>query len=299
MIKSCSLAESTKKVREGQWACYLRFCKRFKLSPYCSSAHQASLYATFLSKSMVYSSICNYLHAVVYFHNLSGIKPPCLSAAELRTTLLGIKRRSRHNVNVKSPVYPRHLLSMFTAVQSKHELIVYVASLLLFRCLLRVSHVTRSPHELKWSDVTFHGWGITVHVTSSKTNQYGTYTCDIPVSKVPDKRLCVSHWLRLFRKESGCVSQFVFRQDGVRLSYTVFLKTLKALALRARIDVPNLGSHSFRRGGAAFLASLGMPLASIKDRGNWRSSCVFRYLQEPFEAKVSGDKWVASHLSCG
>ena len=171
MIKSCSLAESTKKVREGQWACYLRFCKRFKLSPYCSSAHQASLYATFLSKSMVYSSICNYLHAVVYFHNLSGIKPPCLSAAELRTTLLGIKRRSRHNVNVKSPVYPRHLLSMFTAVQSKHELMVYVASLLLFRCLLRVSHVTRSPHELKWSDVTFHGWGITVHVTSSKTNQ--------------------------------------------------------------------------------------------------------------------------------
>ena len=82
----------------------------------------------------------------------------------------------------------------------------------------------------------------------------------------------------------------MFRQDGVRLSYTVFLKTLKALALRARIDVPNLGSHSFRRGGAAFLASLGMPLASIKDRGNWRSSCVFRYLQEPFEAKVSGDK---------
>jgi hypothetical protein len=37
-------------------------------------------------------------------------------------------------------------------------------------------------------------------------------------------------------------------------------------------------AHSFRRGGSTFALSLNMPLLEVKNRGDWRSNCVERYI---------------------
>ena len=72
---------------------------------------------------------------------------------------------------------------------------------------------------------------------------------------------------------------------------------MKELASRAGVNVPNLGSHSLRRGGATWLSSIGVPLEAIKDRGDWRSSCVEKYVREQWDVKLLRDQRVASMLS--
>ena len=53
-----------------------------------------------------------------------------------------------------------------------YDLCFWCAFLTCFRCLLRVSHVTDSHLCLTKSCFVFHGWGVLVTVSKSKTIQY-------------------------------------------------------------------------------------------------------------------------------
>ena len=297
LYKSRSVSASTMKARVGQWECYLRFCHKYSFSPYPCTPHRAALYASHLATYMVYTSICNYLHAVIFYHKLHGHPPPVLRDSELRMTLQGIRRAESRVKNVKSPIFPQHLRAMGGVVESKLDLVVFVASLFLFRCLLRVSHVIASPHEVRWSDLQFHSWGVAVTVRLSKTNQFGENIQVIPVCDARRSLLSLSYWLKRFLASSKCDTVFVFRQYGFVLTCGSFSSKLKELASRAGVNVPNLGSHSLRRGGATWLSSVGVPLEAIKDRGDWRSSCVEKYVREQWDVKLLRDQRVASMLS--
>ena len=103
-------------------------------------------------------------------------------------------------------------------MESKLDLVVFVASLFLFRCLLRVSHVIASPHEVRCSDLQFHSWGVAVTVRSSKTNQFGENVRVIPVCDARRSLLSLSYWLKRFLASSKCDTVFVFRQYGFVLT---------------------------------------------------------------------------------
>lgn len=55
--------------------------------------------------------------------------------------------------------------------------------------------------------------------------------------------------------------------------------------MKAHISA-RLTSHSFRRGGASFLLSSGIPLSQIKERGGWKSNCVITYVSDPLYVRV-------------
>ena len=112
LYKSRSVSASTMKARVGQWECYLRFCHKYSISPYPCTPHRAALYASHLATYMVYTSICNYLHAVIFYHKLHGHPPPVLRDSELKMTLQGIRRAESRVKNVKSPIFPQHLRAM-------------------------------------------------------------------------------------------------------------------------------------------------------------------------------------------
>lgn len=57
-----------------------------------------------------------------------------------------------------------------------------------------------------------------------------------------------------------------------------------------------LTSHSFRRGGASFLASVGIPLNQIKIRGGWKSDCVKKYICEPLSVHVRRELSVSKNF---
>ena len=53
------------------------------------------------------------------------------------------------------------------------------------------------------------------------------------------------------------------------------------LLRRALPDVPNINTHSFRRGGATALASAGIPAHIIQIMGRWQSNAFIKYIEIP------------------
>lgn len=111
---------------------------------------------------MKYSSIVTYYQAVVFYHKLFGFRVPLLSDFRLKYILAGIQREPGKSKCPMDPFSSNHLKKLYFAVNLDFDLdfFIWVACLILFRSLLRVSHVVVSPHALKRSDVSFKSWGL-------------------------------------------------------------------------------------------------------------------------------------------
>ena len=66
-------------------------------------------------------------------------------------------------------------------------------------------------------------------------------------------------------------------KNGKGLSYSEFNSEFKNLIKKSKIQ-GNFASHSLRRGGTTTLFNVRAPIAYVKDRGQWKSSCVFKYI---------------------
>lgn len=260
----------------------------------CSN-NQLSWYASYLMDFMVYTSVTNYLQAVIWAHKIRELIPPCVSSVPVKLALAGIKRVGKISTRVREPVTVSMLFKLYSCLDLTRitHVLFWAIALLLFRSLLRVGHVVKSPHNLKCSDVILGEHGFLLRVKSSKTSRVPH---DIPVAKVKDRRLCAFFWLRFWLTNRPKRSVYLFSDKvGNPISYQYFSSMLSQFLSRAGLD-STVTTHSFRHGGASFLASLGVPFSKIKERGGWRSNAVFSYLSEPLDSKIRSDFLVAESL---
>lgn len=159
-----------------------------------------------------------------------------------------------------------------------------------------VSHVTESVHSLKCGDLEPHPWGLMPKVRSSKTHRGGKPLL-LPLCKIPDKRFCPVTWINSLLKGrvlAPCDPLFS-SVLGRRYTYSMFRSLLDKLCQEAGIK-EKFSGHSFRKGGALYLISLGVPLTQVQERGNWKSMCVLRYLSIPVENRISLERVLASQF---
>lgn len=293
-LQQNALAPSTIRARKGQWSTYVKFCKEFNLKTLPCSNRQLSWYITYLERYMVYSSIINYAQAVLLAHRLRNIEPPSVSSHSVKLTLLGVKRRSGSNPNPRAPMTISILRRLYSCLNFnvKFHVLFWAASLLLFRSLLRVSHVVESPHSLRVNDIMWSEEGYNIKVRSSKTSRQARL---IPVNSIITKSLCSVFWLKHWVKLSKLPGNApLFSITGVRaMSYNQFSNFLSRVLAAAHVDV-KISSHSFRQGGASFLSSIGIPLHKIKERGGWKSNAVYLYITENLKDKVLRERLVAA-----
>ena len=290
------MSQSTLKNREMQWGCYLRTCNEYGWLPMPCGVEQACLFVTHLSRTLQYTSILAYYQAVIFFHVCAWLTPVRLSDPVLKATMNGIKRLGPTASKGKDPIFPCHLKEISKAVDYTDiaEYLVFVAALLMFRSLLRVSHVIESAHTLLRSDLLFNETGCVILVRSSKTLQKGAENFCIPISKGRDKSICAARKLRsmvsvLPMKPSAPL----FSAPGVPvLTYSMFAKRFSSLLSKAGVK-GNFASHSLRRGGATFMSMQECDVVDIKDRGRWSSDCVFRYIKPPISHQAKVDRKVA------
>ena len=190
------------------------------------SVTQACSYVTLLSDELAYTTILTYYQSGIFMHVCAGLEPVRCSHPVLLSTLNGIKRSQEHVQKGKDPIFPAHLRSISRSVDKSDYLdsIVFVAALLLFRTLLRVSHVVLSDHTLTKGDVKFNGEGCLIRVNSSKTSKGKGKERFIPVTWSPDKSLCPVLAIKVMLKGSNAPDTsplFVTRQ-GSPLTYSVF-----------------------------------------------------------------------------
>ena len=82
---------------------------------------------------------------------------------------------------------------------------------------------------------------------------------------------------------------FTYREYGtlLPLTYSVFSNNLKVSLDKCGIDSTKYSGHSFRRGGATFAQTCGVPGHYIKLQGDWRSNAYERYLGSSLKCKFA------------
>ena len=170
---------STWKIKTSQWKRYLGFCKLADTTPVPTKLQDMCRYAVHLSKSLKYSTIQNYISAVISLNNYFGYDALYIrSEFAFMMTLSGIRRA----LGDPEPHRPTLLLSDLHAMyqnldfSSPDELCIWSCITLAFRGLLRKSNLVPDSsklkgHFLRRGSVLTYDWGLEIQISSSKTIQ--------------------------------------------------------------------------------------------------------------------------------
>lgn len=273
----------------------------YSLSPIPCSVEQAADYLSFLSLHMKLSSMLVYYQSVKFFHKMFGLSAPSLSHPYLKSILGGVANIPSSRAVPKEPFTPGLLkkLAGVVALELEVHLLTWVAVVIMFRTLLRVSHLTDSEHTLKRSYVKLESWGVVLSIRSTKTLKRGDQPVLLPIVKGRDPLFCPVYWIKyIFYRFPllGQHSPLLSTPKLPKFPYGLFSRVFKLLRQQASIS-GNFSSHSLRRGGASFMADKGLSLQDIKDKGLWKSDVVLRYIVPTLRARKLVDKKFSSFLS--
>ena len=225
-------------------------------------------------------------------HTCQGLDPVTIANPVLKATLKGIGNVEGNVEIPKDSMFPRHLLkiSRIVNLSSELEVLMFTAILFLFRTLLRVSHVVSSEHTTTKGDVMFNENGLLLRVRSAKNLKSKEKALYIPVVKAKDESICPVAWFKYLRSKFGdSPREELFTSVGVPvLSYSNFNRQFKMLIVRAGLN-GNFASHSLRRGGASYMSMKGCRVSEVKERGGWKSDCVYKYICPSLAHKVKVD----------
>ena len=289
-------AESSRKTKSVQIRRYESFCTNHGFTGYPLNRDVLRRYIAFLCKELAYSSIQQYLSAILVYSKMLGNPPESRESLGLLWILGGVRRCKGDFVNSSTGILPEDLLKIkkVLVLSDWEDLNFWVACLLMFRTLLRGSNVFGSEMGLKFEDVEWHPWGVVFRIGKTKTIQFKQYELRIPVAEVKGHKLCLVSILKLLVRYSGTsvgrpLLGWYEKHRFKPASYSWFMSKLKGTCARVGL-VGKFGTHSFRHGGATTLAMIGVSLSQISKRGDWRSMCVLRYLNRPFGNIVVEEK---------
>ena len=240
-------------------------------------------------------------NAISWVQQLAGHRT-IMSSPFVKTTLEGLQRKLAKPKKRKEPITPAMLNEMVRSIgmsPSLSDLRLAASSLLAFAAFLRYDEVSR----LRCCDIQFRQEAMSVHISSSKTDQYrqgdsvmiartGTAACPVAMLEryITAADISLSSELCLFR---GIVS--TKRGERLKLSgslsYTrmreLFLQKLQQLGY----DSKQFSLHSLRAGGATSATNAGVPDRLFKRHGRWKSeSAKDGYIKESEDSLLSVSK---------
>ena len=285
-------ADNTWKARKSQWRRYHLFCEDFRLTPLPAAAETIGLYITFLARKCCYVTICNYVSGVWALHDYWGIPHVDATTFLISSTLRGAKRLLGCESIQAPPLSPKDMGRIWYSMDLNKlcDVQFWCALTIMYRCLLRVSHVVTSPHTMKVKDLRWTDTGMDVTIRSSKVIQFKERVVLVPIVKASGSILCPCDYLRYYISRAG------LKPESALFPYTYsgFSSKLKKTCEQAGL-VGNYTSHSLRRGSATFLSSF-LPLHVIKTYGDWRSWSVLLYISDSYTDRKEKDLLVAERL---
>ena len=140
---------------------------------------------------------------------------------------------------------------------------------------------------------------VLVYVTSSKTNQFMRRSHVIPFSKNSDPALDLySHLRALFsRVKSSPESPVLSFSKTQYINHRTFTEKLKILIKKAGLDPALYSGHSFRRGGASYLYSIGGTTLMVQVLGDWSSQIFTRYLSLSLDDRFEAQELIANNIN--
>ena len=285
-LAEMGVAPTTKSTRLAQSKRYGRFCRKLQLVSYPCSSNQACIYATYLhEEGFAPVSVRNYVSGLWYHQKMLGM-PDFSSDFILKQTLNGIERQLDPSLRVsRYPFSPLDLLRIHALLNFNdiNDVLFWVAVVIGFRCLLRACHMTASQHNIGAAHLKMKDGYIRIEILTSKTNQFGREKFSVFLQDMPGSPWCIRQLIIDLLQDSSPDDPLICRRVGkicFPLTYDELYFRIKSFAFLLGLPADRVSTHSLRHGGSTLLQDLGMPVASIMKKGNWRSSAVRRYLHQ-------------------
>lgn len=273
----------------------------FGYTPAPTTPQTVARYAAFLARTMTHTSILCYMNVVRIIHLEAGFPNPLHDNWYLHTVLRGIKRCRGTPPKQKLPIDPKVLMDIYHHIDLEDSMhaAFWAACLTAFFTFFRKSTLVPKSGAAKDIKVALQKGDLNIgdsvalfSVRHTKTLQFGDRTLDIPVSAIKDSVLCpVAALQRMTRHQDIPASYplFAFQSNGrcTFLTHETFVKFLHKCLTSAGYDSKSYSGHSFRRGGASFAFSCGVPAHVIKTQGDWKSSAYTRYLSISMEQRLN------------
>lgn len=293
-LRSHALADSTKRTYAAYLQIYLNFCASYNLPAVPASPVNLCRYITFLSHSKSPNSIPQYLTVVRLLHLLLDLPNPLKNNFHVDSMILAVKRHKAKEVRYKMTLSCSDLKAMKKHLNLDTPLDAQTWSIMLtcFFGLLRISNVT-VPVKHQWDptkvisreDIAFHANGCVLTVRWAKNIQLRDRTLQVALPKL-NNDICPTLALINLLRVAGQVppaypAWATMLPGGVIEVPTPATVRPRLQTLIAAVGKPpsEYNTHSLRRSGASYLLSVGVPLATIKILGDWKSDCVFKYLK--------------------
>ena len=261
-----------------------------------------------MSKTCGYDHCKSVLGSIKYLHCAIGQTFPSNDFG-LEETLQGLIRRKAGTPNRVLPIDPAILRRMYHHIDVKKpaELSLWCGFLIAFFCLFRKANVcpkdtTFDPAcVLTRSDIVIDDEEkkVLIFVNFSKTNQYMKNFHVIPIPKNDDPALDLfTHLKQLFTSVKA-------DDNAPALSYTpsnfichkVFTSKLKTLLSKSGLDPSLYSGHSFRRGGASYLYSVGGSTLMVQVLGDWASQVFTRYLLLTLDDRLEALNLISDNIN--
>ena len=272
------------------------------------------MYAAYLARFLLPTSVCGYLNVVGILHKEAGLENPLVDNWVLTTVLRGIKRTKGSPPAPRMPITVDILLFLHSQLnlRDSKQASFWAICLVSFFGLFRKSHLLPNSSRdfspatfFTCSDFLFTNGNILIRVRWSKTIQFGQRVVTIPLVPIPSSPLCpVAAVSRAFSLTPGTLPNeqaFCWRDSYYACSrvftYREFMACLQAHLSRLGVPSGQYGTHSFRRGGASFALEAGVPLDSIAIMGDWKSDAVYLYLQMPLSQRLRAQHFISSYIT--
>ena len=301
-------ARSTRRNVLSQIRQWLYFSIYFNVEILPASPESLCLFMELMSRTSGYGHCKNVLGGVKYLHASTGHEFPSDNFA-LEETLQGLKRRLKGTPRVALPIDPVILRRMYAYINTNNssDLALWCGFLVAFYSLFRKANVVPKDSNfdpaciLTRSDIEVDEVGrrVLIYVSFSKTNQFMKKCHVIPIPANSDPAL------DLYRHIKRLYSLVDIPEDAPAFSYTknkfinhrVYTMRLKQLLTKAGLDPTMYSGHSFRRGGASYLYSIGGTTLMVQVLGDWASQVFTRYLHLSLDDRLEAQELIADNIN--
>ena len=235
------------------------------------------------------TTITTYISGIAFKHKLLQVGDTTKSFLVVKA-LEGLRRkRGGCQPDIRAPItlamLQQLMLSLSSITANQYEQILFQSAFsLAFFGLLRVgefaeaNNQTTSKKVLKIHDLAILDSRIKLLVRYSKTDQYGkSVTLDIPANALPSCPVLSMQTYLASRPQSENDSLFIHLNSKSLTKYQFKAMLQKAVSF-CQVG-KHVRPHSFRIGGATYLASLGTEEQKIMIMGRWKSSAYSKYIR--------------------
>ena len=285
-----AVAPATLQVYKRAWA-LCRECMAF-LNLQCITINDLPLdfrtillFVSYLHlKGLAPSSIVTYISAIGYVHKIFAVPDP--TSQFVVQKILGAITKLHSKADSRLPITQfilHRLLESVDKVVNDDYLIRLIKAmfLLAFYGLFRVGEITIQTSgvvSLKVEQLHVFNDRFVLNITNFKNNKTNK-PFDIVVH-CQQSNYCpyvgMLRYLQVRKFDSGPLFRF---KDGAPVTRSFFTSKLKDCISFCGLDPKVFKSHSFRMGGASFLASIGKSDLQIQLLGRWSSNSFLRYIR--------------------